>query len=145
MSKATMTQTDGIARHWLVAALHLAFRLWQSCHAWGGDTKLFFFGAKRSAYCFCLVGVESFSRSFESMAKGSAISKAMAGKSRTSGTHVSGLSSGRSSAKRKADGVKFGSLSRKQKQDLKEYGSLVPQEFEDDDEELGSDEETSIK
>ncbi|CEP10770.1 hypothetical protein [Parasitella parasitica] len=64
----------------------------------------------------------------------SAISKNM-GKKRVSGTHVSGLSSSKTTAKRKEAPVKYGKLSRKQKQDLEDYGELVPKDFEDDEEE----------
>ncbi|KAI8382408.1 hypothetical protein BD560DRAFT_323096 [Blakeslea trispora] len=61
----------------------------------------------------------------------SAISKSMP-KKRVSGTHVSGLSTSKSS-KRKEGPVKYGQLSRKQKQDLEDYGELVPKDFEDDE------------
>ncbi|GAN05080.1 DUF1253 domain-containing protein [Mucor ambiguus] len=62
----------------------------------------------------------------------SAISKSM-GKKRVSGTHVSGLSSSKTTTKRKEAPVKYGKLSRKQKQDLEDYGELVPKDFEEDE------------
>ncbi|KAI8097867.1 uncharacterized protein B0P05DRAFT_522396 [Gilbertella persicaria] len=61
----------------------------------------------------------------------SAISKSMS-KKRVSGTHVSGLSTSKTS-KRKDAPIKYGQLSRKQKQDLEDYGELVPKDFEDDE------------
>ncbi|KAI8644844.1 hypothetical protein BD408DRAFT_339777 [Parasitella parasitica] len=64
----------------------------------------------------------------------SAISKNM-GKKRVSGTHVSGLSTSKTSAKRKEAPVKYGKLSRKQKQDFEDYGELVPRDFEEDEDE----------
>ncbi|ORE20847.1 DUF1253-domain-containing protein [Rhizopus microsporus] len=64
----------------------------------------------------------------------SAISKSM--KKRVSGTHVSGLSTSKST-KKKESGLKFGQLSRKQKQDLQDYGELVPKDFEEEEEEEG--------
>ncbi|KAI8981522.1 hypothetical protein BDB01DRAFT_723870 [Pilobolus umbonatus] len=63
----------------------------------------------------------------------SAISKSMK-KTRVSGTHVSGLSSAKSSNKRKAGASGTPKLSRKEQQDLKEYGELIPKDFIDEEE-----------
>jgi U3 small nucleolar RNA-associated protein 25 len=64
----------------------------------------------------------------------SAISKNM--KKKVSGTHVSGLSTSKSTSKRKEAPVKYGKLSRKQKQDFEDYGELVPKDFEEDEEDI---------
>ncbi|KAG0749492.1 hypothetical protein G6F61_001043 [Rhizopus arrhizus] len=64
----------------------------------------------------------------------SAINKSSS-KKRVSGTHVSGLSTSKSTGKRKESGLKYGQLSRKQKQDLEDYGELVPKDFEEEAEE----------
>ncbi|KAF7727858.1 rRNA-binding ribosome biosynthesis protein utp25 [Apophysomyces ossiformis] len=74
--------------------------------------------------------------------KRSAISKSMGRKkAQTATSHVSGLSSARSSVKRKEAPVRYGQLSRKQKQDLLDYGELVPQDFQDDEENVEDDSE----
>ncbi|KAG0191643.1 rRNA-binding ribosome biosynthesis protein utp25 [Apophysomyces sp. BC1034] len=67
--------------------------------------------------------------------KRSAISKSM-GRKKAQGTtqHVSGLSSGKPGSKRKEAPARYGQLSRKQKQDLLDYGELMPQDFQDDEE-----------
>lgn len=57
------------------------------------------------------------------------------GKKKVSENHVSGLSSSKSSSKRKEAPTKFGNLSRKDKQQMMDYGELVPTDFYDEEDE----------